>query len=193
MKIISFWKKKKDFLQLFHILKEPLLVQKQVIPQQRGLIQSFLEVKSLRVRQYQEDSTPAYRKRTLKKRLDLMELSQDAKNIVLIAQILFLYHEQSVCPLLLNYNKACFGSSLIARSTVQLEKLLVSPGFKFLTKVLGPCSAWAAMLVPCTASSIFHVLFFQAISSIEYGYCWWLSERLKLIRIVFYDFSISNM
>ena len=62
-------------------------------------------MENLRVWQYQEDSTPTCRERTLKKKVNLMELSQDTQKIVLIAQILFLYHELSVCPLILNYIK----------------------------------------------------------------------------------------
>ena len=38
-------------------------------------------------------------------------------HFVLIAQILFLYYEQSVCPLLLKYNKVYVVSSLIAKPT----------------------------------------------------------------------------
>ena len=33
-------------------------------------------------------------------------------------QILFLYYEESVCPLLLNYNKVYFASSLIAKPSM---------------------------------------------------------------------------
>jgi hypothetical protein len=39
------------------------------------------------------------------------------KNIFLIAPILFLYYEESVCPLLMNYNKVYLVSSLIAKPT----------------------------------------------------------------------------
>ena len=37
------------------------------------------------------------------------------KKNFLIAPILFLYYEESVCPLLLKYNKVYFESSLIAK------------------------------------------------------------------------------
>ena len=52
----------------FNILKEPLLVQKQTIPQKKALILSFLELESLRAWYYQEDSTSTCRKKTLKKK-----------------------------------------------------------------------------------------------------------------------------
>ena len=55
-KMILFWgncKKKYNFKKksqaFFNILKEPLLVKKQTIPQKTGLILSFLEMESLRV------------------------------------------------------------------------------------------------------------------------------------------------
>ena len=70
---------KKKIPAFFNILKEPLLVQKQTIPQQKFLILSFLELESLRAWHYQEGSTPTCRKKTLKKRANLTELSQDAK------------------------------------------------------------------------------------------------------------------
>ena len=63
----------------FNILKEPLLVQKQTIPQQKALILSFLQLESLWACHYQEGSTPTCRKKTLKK--NLTEESQDAKKI----------------------------------------------------------------------------------------------------------------
>ena len=44
-------------------------------------------------------------RKDIEKKVNLMELSQDTQKIVLIAQILFLYHELSVCPLILNYIK----------------------------------------------------------------------------------------
>ena len=84
------------------LLKEPLGVQKQTILQQKVLILSFLEPESLRAWHYQEGSTPTCRKKTLKKK---------------VATILFLHYELSVCPLLLNYNKVYFASSLIAKPT----------------------------------------------------------------------------
>ena len=37
------------------------------------------------------------------------------KKKILTAPILFLYDEESVCPLILKYNKVYFESSLIAR------------------------------------------------------------------------------
>ena len=51
MKIISFRKK---ISSLFQFLKEPLLVQKQTIPQQKGLIFRFMGLESLRAWYYQE-------------------------------------------------------------------------------------------------------------------------------------------
>jgi hypothetical protein len=45
----------------------------------------------------------------------LTEESQDAKKKNLIVPILFLYHEESVCPLILKYNKVYFVSSLITK------------------------------------------------------------------------------
>ena len=50
-------------LIFFNILKEPLLVQKQTIPQKKGLILSFLELESLRAWHYQEGATPTCRKK----------------------------------------------------------------------------------------------------------------------------------
>ena len=54
-------------LVFFNILKEPLLVQKQIIPQKKALILSFLQLESLRAWHYQKGSTPTCRKKTLKK------------------------------------------------------------------------------------------------------------------------------
>ena len=107
----------------FNILKEPLLVQKQTIPQKKALILSFLQLESLRAWHYQEGSTPTCRKKTLKKKVNLTEESQDAKKKNLIAPILFLYYEESVCPLLLKYNKVYFVSSLIAKPTLAAFKI----------------------------------------------------------------------
>jgi hypothetical protein len=47
----------------FTILKEPLLVQKQTIHQQKALDLSFLETENLRAWYYQEDATPARREK----------------------------------------------------------------------------------------------------------------------------------
>ena len=47
----------------FSILKEPILVQKQTIHQQKGLDLSFLETESLRAWHYQEDATPSRREK----------------------------------------------------------------------------------------------------------------------------------
>jgi dTDP-4-dehydrorhamnose 3,5-epimerase-like enzyme len=77
VKIISFLKK--ILKSFFNFLKEPLLAQKQTIPQQKALTLSFLELESLRAWHYQESSTPTYRKKTLKKKVNLAELSQDSK------------------------------------------------------------------------------------------------------------------
>jgi hypothetical protein len=51
----------------FNILKGPLLVQKQTIPQKKALILSFLQLESLRAWHYQKGSTSTCRKKTLKK------------------------------------------------------------------------------------------------------------------------------
>ena len=51
----------------------------------------------------------------IEKKVNLTEESQDAKKKFLIAPILFLYYEESVCPLLFKYNKVYFVSSLIAK------------------------------------------------------------------------------
>ena len=66
--ISAIWSKcrnlqKKNPPAFFNILKEPLLVQKQTIPQKKGLILSFLEQEILRARHYQEGVTPTYRKK----------------------------------------------------------------------------------------------------------------------------------
>ena len=63
----------------FNILKEPLLVQKQTIPQKKALILSFLELESLRAWHYQEGSTPTCTKRHWKKKVNLTGQSKDAK------------------------------------------------------------------------------------------------------------------
>jgi hypothetical protein len=47
----------------FNIMKEPLLVQKQTIHQQKALDLSFLETESLRAWYYQEDATPVRREK----------------------------------------------------------------------------------------------------------------------------------
>ena len=65
----------------FNIMPEPLLLQKQTIPQQKALILTFLELESLLAWQYQEGSTPTCCKKTLKKKVDLREQSQNAKKI----------------------------------------------------------------------------------------------------------------
>jgi hypothetical protein len=52
----------------------------------------------------------------LKKKVNLTELSQDAKNFFFsISFLIFLCYEISACPLILNSNKVYFASSLIAR------------------------------------------------------------------------------
>ena len=56
-------------------------------------------------------------RKDIEKKVNLMELSQDTQKIVLIAQILFLYHELSVCPLILNYIKVYLASLQIAKPT----------------------------------------------------------------------------
>ena len=78
----------------------------------KGLILSFLELESLRAWLYQEGPTPTIRKKTLKKKANLTELSQDAKKkINSFFNILML----SVCPFFFNSNKVYFASSLIAK------------------------------------------------------------------------------
>ena len=51
----------------------------------------------------------------IEKKVDLTELSQDAKKKISIQFLIFLCFELSACPLILNYNKVYFASSLIAR------------------------------------------------------------------------------
>ena len=120
--MILFWENcennifsKKNLRSFFNILKELLLVQKQMIPQQKSLILSFLQLESLRAWHHQEGSTPTCFLKTLKKKVNLTKLSQDAKFIFLIAPFLFLHYELSVCPLILNYNKVYLPASLIAK------------------------------------------------------------------------------
>ena len=48
----------------------------------------------------------------IEKKVNLSEQIQDAKIFFKNVPILFLYYELIVCPLLLNYNKVHFGSSL---------------------------------------------------------------------------------
>ena len=55
--------KKKFPPVFFNILKEPLLVQKQTIHQQKALDQSFLETESLRVWHYEEGAMPHRREK----------------------------------------------------------------------------------------------------------------------------------
>jgi hypothetical protein len=88
---------KKKNPAFFNILTVPLLVQKQMIPQQKALILSFLQMEILRAWHYQEGSTPTF---------------------FLIVPILFLYYELSVCPLILNYNKVYLSASLTAKPSV---------------------------------------------------------------------------
>ena len=47
-----------------------------------------------------------------------------------IPPILFLYYEESACPLLLNFNKVYFASSLIAKPNVW-PKLFIKSVFCF--------------------------------------------------------------
>jgi hypothetical protein len=56
-------KLKKNPLAFFNILKEPLLVQKQMIPQKKALILSFLQMESLRGWHDQEGATPPCREK----------------------------------------------------------------------------------------------------------------------------------
>ena len=114
----------------------------QMIPQQKGLILSFLELESLRAWNYREGFT--CRKKTLKIKVNLTELSQDAKK-KLIPPILFLYYELSVCPLLLNYNKVYLVSSLIAKPTKDPKK-----------QCSWACNAWSSNL------KIFEIHFLQS-------------------------------
>jgi hypothetical protein len=94
-----------------------LLVQKQTIPQKKALILSFFELESLRAWRYQEQGFHALLpQKDIEKKVNLMEQSKDAKKN-LIAPIFFLYYEQSVCPLILNY-KVYLVSSLNAKPTV---------------------------------------------------------------------------
>ena len=52
----------------FNILKEPLLVLKQTIPQKKALILSLLQLEHLRAWHYQKGSRPTCRQKTLKKK-----------------------------------------------------------------------------------------------------------------------------
>ena len=80
-----------------------------MIPQQKVLILSFLELESLRAWHYH-----AYlSQKDIEKKVNSTEKSQDAKKI---APILFLFYEESVCPLLLNYNKVHLASSLTCQT-----------------------------------------------------------------------------
>jgi hypothetical protein len=54
----------------------------------------------------------------IEKKVNLTEESQDAKKKNLIAPISFLYYEESVCPLLLKYNKVYFVPSIINKPSV---------------------------------------------------------------------------
>ena len=56
----------------------------------------------------------------IEKKGNLTELSQDAKKKIIVP-ILFLYYELSVWPLILNYNKVCLASSLIAVPNVKFN------------------------------------------------------------------------
>jgi hypothetical protein len=64
----------------FNILKEPLLVQKQKIPQKKALTLSFLQLESLRAWHYQEGSMPTCRIKTLKKKIDGGKSGRKKKN-----------------------------------------------------------------------------------------------------------------
>ena len=52
----------------------------------------------------------------IEKKVNLTEQIQDAKKYKEIAPIFFLYYEQIVCPLLLNYNKVHFAPSLTCQT-----------------------------------------------------------------------------
>jgi hypothetical protein len=53
----------------------------------------------------------------IEKKVNVTELSQDA--IFLIAPILLLYYELSVCPLILNYNKVYLAAALTAKPSIR--------------------------------------------------------------------------
>jgi hypothetical protein len=59
--------------------------------------------------------------KTLKKKVNLTEESQDTQKKIIIAPILFLYYEESVCPLILKYNKLYFVSPLIAKPNLGIK------------------------------------------------------------------------
>ena len=103
----------KNSQAFFNILTEPLLVQQQKIHQQKACDLSYLEPEEQRRGMFRRVPRPLAAK-DIEKKVNLMELSQDAKKIFLIAPILFLYYELSVCPLILNYNKVYRVASLIA-------------------------------------------------------------------------------
>ena len=77
-------------------------------------LSSFLELESLKAWHYQDGSTPTCRKKTLKK--SKFNGAKSGRKKKLIAAILFLYFEQSVCPMILNYNKVYLASSLICQT-----------------------------------------------------------------------------
>jgi hypothetical protein len=54
------------------------------------------------------------------------------KKKISIPPILFLYYEESACPLLLNFNKVYFASSLIAKPTLEWSTYLAVRGSEIL-------------------------------------------------------------
>ena len=73
---------------------------------------------------------PACRKKTLKKS-KFSGAKSGRKKKILIAPILILYYELSVCPLLLNYIKIYLVSSLIAKSNLGQANQLLRQIVKF--------------------------------------------------------------
>ena len=69
----------------FNILKEASIVQKQIIPQKKGLILSFLQLKNLRAWHYQETYL-----QQIEKKVNLTEQIQDEKKIKCANLILIL-------------------------------------------------------------------------------------------------------
>ena len=89
----------------FNVLKEASIVQKQIIPQKKGLILSFLQLKNLRAWHYQETYL-----QQIEKKVNLTEQIQDEKKIK--CANLILYYVLIICLLHLHYNNVHFGSLL---------------------------------------------------------------------------------
>ena len=115
MKIISFWKK--YFLQLFQYSERTIAsTETSDTSTERSDTQLFGSGKSKGVAISGRLYTHLPQK-DIEKKSKFNGAKSGLKKIVLIAQILFLYHELSVCPLILNYIKVYLVSSPIAKPT----------------------------------------------------------------------------